>query len=58
MKDKTRIGTNSQQAGNIILLLPQAPYHITLNFMNIVLRITDTHERFYERICTEVLVSP
>jgi len=32
------------------LLLPQAPYRIMFNFMNIVLRITDTHERFYERI--------
>ena len=58
MKDKTRIGTNSQQAGNIILLLPQAPNRIMLNFMNIILRITNTHERFYERICTGVLISP
>jgi len=51
MNDKTHIGTNSQQAGNIILLLPQAPYRIMFSFMNIVLRITDTHDRFYERIC-------
>jgi len=50
MKDKTHIGTNSQQARNIILLLPQAPYRIMFNFMNIALRITGTHERFYERI--------
>jgi hypothetical protein len=58
MKDKMRTGTISQQTGNIILLLPQAPYRIMLNFMNTVLRITDMHERFYERICTGVLISP
>jgi hypothetical protein len=40
-----------RQTGNIILLLPQVPYRVMFNFINIVLRITDTHEQFFESIC-------